>query len=254
MDVTDTDGVRTVTFDRPEARNALTPGIAVELAETLEAVETSSHDAVLLTGEGPAFSAGGDIEAMAERSEGPAEAFDRITDTFGRLAEAILDCPVPVVARVHGDAVGAGLSVVALADFAYASEDARLGAAFVHVGLIPDTGGTVLLPRLVGLRAAKRLAFTGELIGAPEAADLGLINDVVPADSLDERIDGTLETLRARPTRTIGLAKRALHGVLGQGIGEGLEYEAQVESLAASTAAHEEGVAAFLENRDPDFD
>lgn len=254
MHVSDADGVRTVTFDRPDQRNALTPEIAVEMAEAVEAVDTGTHDAIVLAGEGPAFSAGGDIEAMAAREESASESFERITATFGRLAESVLDSPVPVVARIHGDAVGAGMSLVAVSDFAYAATDARFGAAFVHVGLIPDTGGTVLLPRLVGLRAAKRLAFTGDLVGAEEAADLGLINETVPPDELDETVGNLLETLHARPTETIALAKRALHGVIGRGIGEGLEYEAQVEALAADTAAHEEGVSAFLEDRPPDFD
>lgn len=254
MDVRDNDGVRTITFDRPEARNALTPEIAVELAETVEGVDQRSHDAIVLAGEGPAFSAGGDIDAMAERQETAPESYDRITDTFGRLAESILDCHVPVVSRVHGDAVGAGLSVVAVSDFAYAASDARFGAAFVRVGLIPDTGGTVMLPRLIGLRAAKRLAFTGEVIVAEEAQRLGLVNEVVRPDALDERLDDLLETLRARPTQTIGLAKRALHGVLGRDVAAGLDYEAQVEALAADSPAHTEGVAAFLEGREPDFE
>ncbi|MFB6105098.1 MAG: enoyl-CoA hydratase/isomerase family protein [Halobacteriaceae archaeon] len=254
MHVSDDDGVRTVTFDRPDARNALTPDIAADLADTVDAVAVDTHDAVVLAGEGPAFSAGGDIEAMAAREETAAEGYDRIRATFGRLAESVLECPVPVLARVHGDAVGAGLSLVAVSDIAVAATDARFGAAFVHVGLIPDTGGTVLLPRLVGLRAAKRLVFTGDLVSASEAADLGLVSAAVPADELDDRVEGFLETFRARPTETIALAKEGLHGVLGNGIGEGLGYEAQLEALAADSDAHEEGVAAFLEDRDPDFD
>jgi enoyl-CoA hydratase/carnithine racemase len=254
MDVLDSDGVRTITFDRPEARNALTPEIAVDLAKSVESVDQMSHDAIVIAGEGPAFSAGGDIDAMAERQETAPESYDRITDTFGRLAESILDCPVPVVTRVHGDAVGAGMSVVAVADFAYAASEARFGAAFVRVGLIPDTGGTVMLPRLVGLRAAKRLAFTGDVISAEEAQALGLVNEVVAAEALDDRLEELLETLRARPTQTIGLAKRALHGVLGRGVGAGLDYEAQVEALATDSPAHTEGVSAFLDGREPDFD
>lgn len=254
MHVSDADGVRTVTFDRPDARNALTPEIAEGLADTLDAVAVDTHDAVVLTGEGSAFSAGGDIEAMAAREESAAEGYDRIRSTFGRLATSVLDCPVPVVARVNGDAVGAGLSLVALADVAVAVADARFGAAFVHVGLIPDTGATVLLPRLIGLRAAKRLVFTGDLVPAAEAADLGLLTASVPAEDLDDRVEAFLATFRARPTETIALAKEALHGVLGRGVGEGVRYEAQLEALAADSAAHEEGVAAFLEDRDPEFD
>lgn len=254
MHVADADDVRTITFDRPDARNAMTPEIAVDLADHIAGVTTEGFDAVVVEGEGPAFSAGGDIEAMREREETAVEGFDRITETFGRLAESMLECPVPIVSRIHGDAVGAGLSIVALSDFAYASSEARFGAAFVHVGLIPDTGGTVLLPRLVGLRAAKRLVFTGELVDADTADELGLINDVVAAEALDDRVETLLETVAKRPSETIALAKQGLHGVLGKEIPSGLEYEAQLEALAADSAAHEEGVAAFLEDRTPEFE
>lgn len=254
MQVTEANDVRRVTFDRPDARNAMTPEIAEELAETVDGITPTDFDAVVITGEGSAFSAGGDIDAMADREETAAEGYDRITETFGRLAETVLSCPVPVIAKVNGDAVGAGLSVVALADFAYAAEGARFGAAFIHVGLIPDTGGTVLLPRLIGLRAAKRLVFTGELIDAQEATALDLINEAVPAAELDDRVDTLVGTLADRPSQTIGLAKRGLHGVVGKELVSGLEYEAHVEALAADSQAHEEGVTAFLEDREPEFD
>jgi len=247
------DGVLEVTFDRPASRNAFTGEVAVELAEAVEAVNPETHDAVVLTGEGEAFSAGGDIEAMAAREERPREAHERVTQTYGRLAEALFDCPVPTVARVNGDAVGAGLSVTALSDFAYAVEDATFSCAFVHVGLIPDTGGSYLLPRLVGLRAAKRLVFTGEFVDAETAAELGLITAAVPNARLDERVDELLETLAARPTETIALAKRALHGNL-RGWDESLEYETATQVQAYGSDAHEEGVAAFLDGREPEFE
>ena len=161
---------------------------------------------------------------------------------------------VPVVARVNGDAVGAGMALVALTDFAYAVEDARFSAAFVRVGLIPDTGGTFLLPRLVGLRAAKDLAFTGRFFDGKEAADLGIVNEVLPEEELDDRIDDLLDTLRARPTRTIGMAKRAIHANLGHSWEEALDYENVVQSQAYATQEHGEGVAAFVEDREPEFD
>jgi enoyl-CoA hydratase/carnithine racemase len=239
-------GVRTITFDRPDAMNAFTTDQATELADRIETADPDSIDAIVLTGEGRAFSAGGDVAAMAELDERPDEAAGRIEASFGRLAEAMLDAPVPVVARVNGDAVGAGLSIVALSDFAYAVERARFGAAFVKVGLIPDTGGTFLLPRLVGLRAAKRLVFTGDLIDAGEAAELGLVNRTVPADELDAVVDDLLETLRDRPTRTIGLAKRALHENMGESPTSALEYEALLQSHAYGTPEHEAGVRSFL--------
>jgi enoyl-CoA hydratase/carnithine racemase len=246
--------VRHVRFDRPEAYNAMTAGVARDLAEALADVGPATHDAVLITGEGDAFSAGGDIKAMADRDESAAEAFDRVRSTLGRVAEQVLSAPVPVVAKVDGDAVGAGMTLVAVCDFAYAAESARFGASFINVGLVPDMGGTVILPRVLGLRATKELAFTGRLFSAGEAADLDLINEAIAGDALDDRVDDLLETLAERPTENIGLAKRAIHDNLGQPWQEGLEREAQFQTLAYDTDAHAEGVAAFLDDRSPEFE
>jgi 2-(1,2-epoxy-1,2-dihydrophenyl)acetyl-CoA isomerase len=248
-----TDGVRRVTFDRPDVMNAFTTDAAADLADELEALDPDSHDAVVLAGEGPAFSAGGDVQSMAEREENVREAYERVERTFGRLAEAAMESRVPIVAKVDGDAVGAGLALVALSDFAYAVPDARFSCAFVRVGLIPDTGGSFLLPRLVGLRAAKRLAFTAEFVDADEAADLGLVNEAVPEDELGETVESLLDTLRARPTETIGVIRQALHDNLGKGWGDALDHENLLQSQAYDTDEHEEGVSAFLEGREPEF-
>jgi enoyl-CoA hydratase/carnithine racemase len=248
-----TDGVRRVTFDRPGVMNAFTTDAAAELAAELEALDPDDHDAVVLAGEGPAFSAGGDVQSMAERDGTVRDYYETVEDSFGRLAEAAMDARVPIVAKVDGDAVGAGLALVALSDFAYATPDARFSCAFVRVGLIPDTGGSFLLPRLVGLRAAKRLAFTAEFVDAEEAADLGLVNEAVPADELDAAIEDLLDTLRARPTETIGLIRQALHDNLGRGWGDALDRENLLQSQAYDTDAHEEGVDAFLDGREPEF-
>ncbi|WP_132060182.1 enoyl-CoA hydratase/isomerase family protein [Halorussus amylolyticus] len=254
MNVTDDDGIRTVTFDRPEVMNAFTTDTAEELAEVLADADPAELDAIVLTGEGEAFSAGGDVQSMAAREETPEEAYERIGETFGRVVEEALSARVPIVAKVNGDAVGAGLAIAAVSDFAYAVESATFSCAFVRVGLIPDTGGTFLLPRLVGLRTAKRLAFTGEFFSAGEAAELGLINEAVPDDELDSAVADLLDTLRKRPTKTIGLAKRAIHENLGNGWQEAMDYENLTQSLAYATPEHEEGVAAFLEGRDPEFE
>lgn len=248
-----TDGVRFITFDRPDVKNAFSPDVAAALADELEALDPDEHDAVVLTGEGDAFSAGGDIQSMAERDGDVRDYYETVTATFGRLAEAAMESRVPIVARVNGDAIGAGLAVVALSDFAYAVPDARFSCAFVRVGLIPDTGGSYLLPRLVGLREAKRLAFTAEFVDAGEAADLGLINQAVPQADIDDTIDALLDTLRARPTRTIGMIRQALHDNLGREFGEALDHETLLQSHAQDTDEHEEGIAAFLEGREPEF-
>jgi 2-(1,2-epoxy-1,2-dihydrophenyl)acetyl-CoA isomerase len=253
MRVSDDDGVRTVTFDRPDAMNAMSHALARELADHVEAADPDALDAVVLTGEGRAFSAGGDLQAMAEREAAARESYESMRDSFGRVAEACITSSVPVVAKVNGDAVGAGMALVAVSDFALAAASARFGAAFVKVGLVPDTGGTFLLPQLVGLRTAKELAMTGKLVDAEEAAAMDLVNDVVPDDELDAAVDDLLDTLRARPTATMGLVKEALHGNLTRQWGEALDYEAMLQAQAYQTPEHGEGVAAFLEKRDPEF-
>jgi len=151
----------------------------------------------------------------------------------------------PAAARDLRDAIG---------DFAYADATARFGEAFVNVGLVPDTGGTVLLPWLVGLRRAKELTMTGRLFDADEAATMGLINEAVPTDTLDDRVDELLETLGRKPTTTLGLIKEGIHGNLGRPVDDALDRERALQVRAYGTDAHEEGVAAFLDDRTTDFD
>ncbi|MDJ1433275.1 enoyl-CoA hydratase-related protein [Halostagnicola sp. A-GB9-2] len=253
MIVEDNGGRRTITFDRPESLNAVTATVAEELADAIEAVDVDGHDVIVLTGEGDAFSAGGDLEAMFERDETPKESVDRVSNTLGRVVEAALSSEVPIVAKVNGDAVGAGLAITAISDFAYAADSASFSCAFVRVGLVPDTGGTFLLPKLVGLRAAKQLALTGEFITASEAAELGLVNESVPSGELDETVGDLLETLEKRPTRTIGLTKRAIHENMGRHWQDALTHEIHAQSLAYGSPEHEEGVRAFLANEEPDY-
>lgn len=254
MKVEDSNGIRTITFDRPDSLNAFTAEAATDLAAGLSDVSVDNFDAVVLTGEGKAFSAGGDIQAMAERKETADESFDRVTRTLGRVVETVLTTPVPIIAKVNGDAVGAGLSITAVSDFAYAIDSASFSCAFVRVGLIPDTGGTFLLPKLIGLRAAKRLAFTGEFISAEEAADLGLINGVVNGQrELNATVDNLISILKKQPSKTIALTKGALHENMGRHWREALDHELLTQTLAYGTIEHAIGVRAFLENRKPEF-
>ena len=246
--------VRRIVFDRPDSKNAMTAAVATELADALEDLDPATHDAVLLTGDGDSFSAGGDIEAMSEREESTTEAYERVRTTLGRVASNILSAPVPVVAKVNGDAVGAGLSLVAVADFAYAASSARFGASFISVGLVPDMGATAILPRLIGLRKTKELAFTGKLIDTESAAEMDLINEAIDPAELDARTADLLETLQAQPTENLGLAKEAIHDNIGQPLETGLRREARIQSLAYDTPAHARGVEAFLDGRTPDFD
>jgi 2-(1,2-epoxy-1,2-dihydrophenyl)acetyl-CoA isomerase len=253
MRISDEDGVRRITFDRPEAMNAMTTTIAAELADALEGLDPEDHDACVVTGEGRAFSAGGDIQMMADRDWNAEESYEVMTTTFGRVAEAAIESSVPIVARVNGDAVGAGMAVTLVADFAVTVDSARFGAGFVKVGLVPDTGGTFLLPQMLGLRTAKDLAITGRLVDAAEAEEMGIVNETVEAEDLDDAVDDLVETLAKRPTRTIGLIKEGIHGNAGRGWQDALDREAMLQARAYDTPEHEEGVSAFLEKRDPEF-
>jgi enoyl-CoA hydratase/carnithine racemase len=170
------------------------------------------------------------------------------------LIETLLTLPLPVVAKVNGDAVGAGTNLAAACDFAYAVEDARFGEVFGNVGLIPDSGGTFILPALVGLRTAKELTMTGRLFDAGEAADIDLINRAVPAADLDEAVADLLETLDRKPTETLGLTKRGLHENIGRPFRDALEREAHLQVLAYGSDAHETGVEAFRNDERPEFE
>lgn len=250
-----TDGrVHTIAFDRPDQRNAMNADVARELVAALESAAEDDARAAVLTGEGEAFSAGGDVRAMAEREETPAAALERIEGTLTAAVEAILGAPLPVLARVNGDAVGAATNLVAACDFAVAAEDARFGEVFVDVGLIPDCGGTAVLPAVVGLRTAKELAMTGRLFDATEAAEMGIVNRAVPPSELDAAVEERLSTLAGKPTETLALTKRAFRENLGRPLGDALEREAYLQSIAYGTEAHEEGVQAFLEDRRPEFE
>ncbi|MDF9746559.1 enoyl-CoA hydratase/isomerase family protein [Natrinema salsiterrestre] len=254
MEIDSDDDVLRLTFDRPDALNAMTMETADELADAIEGATPAEYGAIVITGAGDAFSAGGDLESMAETPGSSQEAYERVTETFGRVVEAMLECPVPIVAKVNGDAIGAGLSIVALADIAYAAADATFSCAFVRVGLIPDTGGTVMLPHIVGLRAAKQLAFTGEFFDAERAAELELVNETVPAEELDDRVADAVDGLVDGPTATIGMMKRAMHENMGRSWGEALDYENLLQAQARTSDAHVEGVTAFLEDREPEFE
>lgn len=195
MRVDDTNGARTMIFDRSEAKSAFTADVARKFLAALGELMPEAFGTVMITGDDNAFSANGDIWVMAERDKTARRVYEHIHGTPGHVAEAIFTAPVPVVARVNGDAVGTGTSVVATCDFACATHDARFGASFVNVGLVSDVGATMTLPRLVGLRAAKELAFTGRFVSAERATELDFANEAVTAVELDVIVDEAVETL-----------------------------------------------------------
>jgi 2-(1,2-epoxy-1,2-dihydrophenyl)acetyl-CoA isomerase len=240
-----------LTLDRPDKRNALSPDLVRALLAALDrAAKDAAVRAVFLTGAGAAFCAGGDIDAMLAR-RGDALATKKAQDElFAALARAILLLEKPVVCFVNGDAFGAGLMLVLACDHAIADPKARFAASFVKVGLVPDTAGTWLLPKTLGLRHARELALLAETFDAKRAEALSVVNGV-----------GTIEDALAvarrfadGPTRALGLAKRALVLGTSDGLDGALAREAAFQALLFTTRDHAEGADAFLEKRTPKFD
>lgn len=252
--VSQRDGVATLTLNRPDVRNALDRELFGALNDTLAQVaEDPEVRCVVLTGAGKAFCAGGDIRAMMEREGKGAETARYVTRTVAGVVESLVGMEKPVVAKVNGDAFGAGMSLVAACDLAYASAESRFGAAFARIGLIPDTGGTWTLPRKVGLAAAKELLFFAQTWTAEQARAKGLVNEVVAPAELDKFVQERAQRLADGPTLTLGLQKRSLHYAQTVDVKAALAFEANVQGLCFTTDEHKEGRTAFLEKREPRF-
>jgi enoyl-CoA hydratase/carnithine racemase len=248
------EGVLTLTLNRPDSRNALNLELIQALvAELSQAAHAPDVRCVVLTGQGKAFCAGGDINDMLERAGKAVATKERLQGGLNRIAQLIWHMEKPVVAMVNGDATGAGMDLVLVCDLAYAADHARFGASFVRVGLIPDTGGTHTLPRRVGLHRAKELVFLGDLIPAKEAESLGIINRAMPAADLGPHVAALAARLAGGPTKTIGMAKRALHKGMAASFEEALEHEAYAQGFCFTTEDHQEAARAFVEKREARF-
>jgi enoyl-CoA hydratase/carnithine racemase len=247
-------GVLTLTLARPDARNALSLSLIKELTAALHEAETQkAARCLVITGKGSAFCAGGDIKEMKERAGKAVATKERLQGGLNKIAHSIFNMEKPVVAKVNGDAAGAGFNLALACDIVYAADTARFHASFIKVALIPDVGGSWTLPRRVGLHRAKEMLFLGESVAAADAEKMGLINRAVPAAQLDTFVNGIAHTLAAQPTKTIGLAKRAMHRGLASTFEEALEHEAYAQGYCFSTADHVEGTEAFFEKRPPNF-
>jgi len=208
--------------------------------------------AVLLTGAGKSFCAGGDlkmdIEVMGKMT---AKEFDDFFQIVDDMLMGIIDLEKPVVAAVNGYAIAGGMELALACDIRIAAADAQFGALFVRMGLAPELG-LYLLPRLVGLGMAKMIALTGEFVAADEALRLGLVEKVVPSDELVE-VATKLAARLARGPRSMGIIKRAMNESLGMDLRATMTYSRRMTYQLAHTEDHQEAVAAFLEKRKPDF-
>jgi 2-(1,2-epoxy-1,2-dihydrophenyl)acetyl-CoA isomerase len=247
------DGVATVTMNRPDALNALNNQLKADLAGVWR--EVASRDdvrSVLLTGEGRAFSSGGDIMQM-DPDRGPEVTRQRMVYLLEEVVMPLAQLDKPVVAAVNGHAHGLGLSMALACDIVYAAQSAVMSFAFTRVGLAPDGGASYFLPRAVGLNVAKELMFTARRLSAEEAHDLGLVNRIFADDDLIEEATRLACKLAAGPPIAMGVTKRLLNSSLLRSLEDVAETEAYGQALAMSSEDHREGIKAFREKREPKF-
>ncbi|MCX5376707.1 enoyl-CoA hydratase/isomerase family protein [Streptomyces sp. NBC_00091] len=247
-----------ITLNRPDAMNALTWDQRERVIALLaDASADPGIRAVVVTATGKGFCAGADL-----RSSGPSSTTtDRVVGDISRmirqgaqrLITAVLDCEKPVIAAVNGTAAGIGAHLALACDLVIAAEPARFIEVFVRRGLVPDGGGAYLLPRLLGPQKAKELLFFGDAVPAQEAARLGLVNKVVPADELEAAARDWAERLAQGPTRALALTKQLVNASLDSDRATALAAEATAQELNMATADANEGVAGFVERRTPKY-
>ncbi|WP_339715911.1 enoyl-CoA hydratase [uncultured Sneathiella sp.] len=252
------DGIATVTLNRPEARNALSPDMREGLFQSfIDAESDDTIRCVVVRGEGEHFQAGGDVKAFNEFVKlSPKEreqTFERRIHGLHPTIFAMQRMPKPIIASVRGGAAGFGLSLMMACDMVIASEDAFITLAYINIGTTPDGSGTYTLPRIVGLKKAMEIAMLGDRIKAAEARDLGLINFVVPTGELEAETAKLAKRLANGPTVAIGRTKQLLNASLGNTLETQLSLEAQGFAFCAASDDWAEGVQAFKEKRKPDY-
>lgn len=249
------DGVATVTLNRPAALNAFSVPMQRELAVLIpQLAGDDAVRAVILTGAGRAFCAGGDIGEMeAVADPVPLAGRNKLHRMLTTVLMPLLRLEKPVIAAVNGAAVGAGMNLALAADITLVAETATFGQVFVKVGLVPDTGGLYLLTRLIGLNRAKELCFTGRMVSAREALELGLVNRVVAPDGLMPAALALAQELARGATAAIGLTKSLLNMAPTASLEEMAEFESYALAVVLSTDDHREGIRAFREKRSPQF-
>lgn len=242
------DAIAILTFNRPEKLNAINRQVLGELHQALDALEADTGvRAVILTGAGEkAFVAGADIAEFTALNPVAAMQFGR---DLGAAIEKVARIPKPVLAAVNGFCLGGGCELVMGCDFIYAAENARFGQPEINLGIIPGSGGTQRMPRLVGKARAKELIYTGDMIDAQEALRIGLVNRVLPLPELLPAAKATAAKMAAKSGVVLGLAKAAIEEGTATDLPSGLAIEAKAFGLAFSTEDKREGVAAFLEKR-----
>jgi len=251
--------VAILTLNRPDIRNANTGQKMVE--EIVHACRLAQEDAkisaMIITGAGPAFSAGGNIKDMKNRrgifGGSPEEIKENYRRGVQKIPLALYQLDIPTIAAVNGPAIGAGCDLACMCDIRIASEKAQFGETFINVGLVPGDGGAFFLPRIVGFSKACELIFTGRIIDAKEALEIGLVSEVVKEEDLLERAKELARVIASKPPRILRMAKRLLYLAQRMDLTEVLEISAAYQALCHHTEDHREAINAMFEKRSPHF-
>ncbi len=245
-------GVCTLTLNRPQVFNSFNKEMALSLQKALdECAQNDAVRAIVIKGEGKAFCAGQDL-AEATDPNGP-EMQSIVKDHYNPIIERIRNIEKPVIAGVNGVAAGAGANIALACDIAIAKESASFIQAFSKIGLIPDSGGTFLLPRLIGTQKAMALMMTGEKVSAKDAVAMNMIYKAVSDETFEEELVQFAENLASMPTYGLGLTKRAINASFTNNLTQQLALEEELQTLAGKSEDFKEGVTAFLEKRAPVF-
>jgi 2-(1,2-epoxy-1,2-dihydrophenyl)acetyl-CoA isomerase len=248
--------VAVITLNRPLALNALTVAMGHEFRSAMNEALESGARAIVLTGAGRAFCAGGDLREMQKMAdkEGRLEAFfDEPLTLIHECVRLIREAPVPVIAAVNGLATGGGCNFALACDIVLAAETAQFNQAFIKIGLTPDCGGTFILPRLVGTKRATELLMTGDMVDARRAAEMGMINRTVADEELMTEALALAERLASAPTKALASIKRLIEESATSDYKAQLELEHKAQLQSGQTKDFREGVAAFIEKRPPKF-
>jgi len=241
-----------ITLNRPEAYNSLNREMALLLQEVLDKCkETPEVKVIYLTGAGKAFCAGQDVKALTdENAPGLSNILDEL---FNPIIKRIFDLEKPIVAAVNGVAAGAGANIAIACDITVAADNASFIQAFTKIGLIPDSGGTYILPRLIGWQKASALMMLGEKVSGKEAQEMGMIYQCYSSRSFAKSSWSIAERLTKMPSKALALTKKALTYSYSSDLERQLSIETELQSTASRTADFKEGIQAFIEKRAPDF-
>lgn len=245
------DTVTVLAINRPEVRNAVDDEVMPQIRAALADCEQNGTRVVILTGAGGAFSSGADIKKAVSQGVTPDSTFHMLTEVYGPTLKAIRACTLPVIAAVDGYAAGIGCDMALACDIRLVSARARFAELFIRIGLIPDGGGTYLLPRLIGTGLALEMMFTGRDVEADEAVRIGLANRVYPVESFLDEVIAYAQVIGAKSPMALRLGKRAMLASLDSSYDEALAREAEFQKQILSSEDGAEGFLSFVEKRTP---